>query len=224
MELDPSHAFSSFVCESLRNNCIDLAISCPALLLVFKYISTSVFCAMRLTKRDDNEPILRFEFNFLDAGNCLVVHDIPVEVLRPEFAWAQPVLPDPEARLLVSSSHIKKIIQYLDRARQMGVSDVTLEICSANLALIGVCESVKAALSINNLPSQNTTTTTEENLLVSVHLTLTGISFALTKLLSITPACRCVLMASGSKYLSAFIQLPNHYGSFAAITPAIMID
>ena len=38
IELDPSNAFSSFVCESLRNNCIDLAISCPALLLVFKYI------------------------------------------------------------------------------------------------------------------------------------------------------------------------------------------
>jgi hypothetical protein len=228
LDLRPAHAFSSIVCESLRSNRIDLAMPAASLALVFKYVATSLFCAMRLTKRGA-EPILRFELNFLDAGNCLVVHDVPVEVLRPELAWAQPVLPDPDARVLLPPS-AKRLNQFLDKARQMGISDVAAEITTApnsmaELALVGVCDSVKATIALKNLvtPTQVATGSTARAL-TTVHLTASGVSFVLAKVLATPQTCSCVFIAGDSKYVSVWIELPNQYGSIVAITPAILAD
>ena len=113
----------------------------------------------------------------------------------------------------------------------MGVSDVTVGVTesgdsasdspSADLTLIGVCDHVKASVSIKRLtiPQQFSGAPNVSN----VHLTLSGISFLLSRLLGSCHACTCVLMAADSKYVSAWMQFPNSYGSIAAVTPAILL-
>ena len=225
--LDKEAAFTSVVCESLRANEIDLAVSTESLLMVLKYVGQAVFCAMRLTRRE-SEPVLRFEFNFVDAGNSLVIHDVPVEVLRSEFVWSEPALPDPDAKIVLTQS-TKQLAHFVDRIKHMGVSEVKVVIENrgsiADLKLTGVCDAVRTTVCMHKQPL---VIDGEEQVdspdVTQVHLTLTGLLFLLSRLSAPTLTNRCILMASEDKYVSAWVALPNRFGSMAAVTPAIITD
>ena len=202
--------------------------SSKALALVLKYVGMSAFCAMRLTKRSSTEPIVRFEFNFIDTGNCLVVHDLPVEVLRSELAWSEPVLPDPDSRCIISQP-VKKLSNLIDRLKQMGLNDITVDIDQsgsfANVNLGGVRDAIQARVTLHRQPLMQLDDANENRPdIVHVTLTLSGLSFVLGRALAIGHMSRCVMMACEDKYLSVLLQLPNRYGSIAAVTPAIIPD
>lgn len=225
--LEREATFSSCVCESLRANEIDLAVATASLLMVMKYVGMAVFCAMRLTRRD-TEPVIRFEFNFMDSGDCLVVHDVPVEVLRSEFAWAEPALPDPDSKIVLTQS-TKRLAQFIDRVKHMGVTEVKLEIENggsiADLKLTGTCDSVRTTVCVHRQPlvieSEQAIDSPDKT---HVQLTVSGILFLFSRLANATLTNRCILMACEDKYLSAWVALPNQYGSIAAVTPAIITD
>lgn len=222
--------FSNLVCESLRDNQIDIAISTQALITVMKYVSQSVLCTMRLTRRS-GEPVLRFEFNFVDSGSCLVVHDIPVQVLRQdEFTWFEPLIPDADTRLILGFP-VKKVLAYLERLRAMDAGQVQVlfenQPLAVNMRLTCSCNSTKTTFSILNQPVFKTSQLDRDidGLESSeVNLTLKGFTYVLERVSALTDTCKCLLLACENKYLSLWIQLPNQYGSVAAITPAIIID
>ena len=224
MVVDCSKAFTTLVCESIRDNEIDLTVSAAALVLVFRHVGASLFCAMRLTKRG-SEPVLRFEFNFADSGNCLVVHDVPVEILRSELIWSEPVLPDPDTRLIMTHS-TRKLWQCLERLKQMGVADVQASFidraAAMDLRITGACDSVKTTVFIPNQSVFGHQATALAP--TQLDLTLTGLSFVFGRASAVSETSRCVLMSCNAKYLSAWIQLPNQYGSLAAVTPAIFVN
>ena len=223
--LETVHAFSSIVCESVRNNHINIALSTSALTMVLKYTSVCVFCAMRLTKRD-GDPVFRFEFNFIDTGNCLVFHDIPVEVLRQECAWSEPLLPDPSVHLILNQS-CRRLPTLIEKLRHMGITEMSVDITTAgscaDIALVAESESSRATLHIkgnNILGSPDEIESVPPRTQITV--TLSGFAFILAKLTMDNN--RCMLMACESKYLSIWIQLPQQYGIVAAVTPAVLVD
>jgi hypothetical protein len=222
--LESTQAFSSLVCESLRQNEIDLALPTSAILMVLKYTTTCVFCATRLTKRD-SEPVLRFEFNFIDTGNSLVFHDIPVEVLRLGSVWSEPVLPDPTVHISLNTS-FKRTGVLFDRLKHMGMSDACIKIIKqdsvSDIMLVSESESSRASFVIHGstlvqgsgeLPGQTQTT--------EISVTLSGIAFVLSKVAA-PGNLRCMLMACENRYVSAWVQLPQRYGVVAAVTPALL--
>lgn len=206
-------------------NEIDVAISGKAFSLVLRYVALCVFCAMRLTKRN-NEPVIRFEFNFLDTGNCLVVHDLPIEVLRPEFAWSEPTLPDPDSRLVLTQP-MRKLSLFIERLRQMGVPEIAVTISHsetfADIRLSGVSDSIRTSVRVHKQPHLPPTTELGDFPdVVQITVTLSGFSFILSRLSSVDQMSRCLIMVSEEKYLSVLSQLPNQLGCVACITPAII--
>lgn len=228
------HAFSSVICESLRDNMIDVSITTQSLIMVLRYVAQSVQCTMRLTKRNGSEPILRFEFNFVDSGNCLVVHDVPIGIVKQEESiWSEPLIPDADTRLVLSYP-IKRILTHLEQIRHMD-PDVRVGIRFVNFASFSnmsvecTCESVRTKLKVPNQqifqPVQQDENQTHPGPIISdVCIMLRGILFALERVSSLNDTCKCLLLASANKYLSFWIQLPNQYGSVAAITPAVLIE
>lgn len=225
--------FSSVICESLRDNIIDMAIPTQSLIMVLRYVAQSIQCTMRLTKRNMVEPVLRFEFNFVDSGNCLVVHDVPVEVLKQdEFIWTEPLIPDADTRIVLSYP-LKRIVSYMDQTRHMDPEskvNVRFEnfVAFSNMTVSCACESVRSRLKIANQQVFQPTQTAEADIrtgpcVSEVWLTLRGILYALDRVVLLSETCKCLLLASENKYVSLWVQLPNQFGSVAAITPAIIL-
>ena len=211
-----------------------MSVGTQALLLVLKYVGQAVLCSMRLTKRG-GEPVLRFEFNFVDSGNSLVVHDVPVEILRSELAWAEPLLPDADTKLVLSFP-VRKLTSHVERLKHMGINEVGITVLNhvvfSDIKIVGMCDSVKTELVIQkqqvypsvqngNLPMSNLD---EPDSLTEINVTAKGLAFILGRIASLSDSSKCVIMASETKYLSAWVQLPNQYGNIAAVTPAILID
>lgn len=231
--LNCTMAFSSIICESLKDNQIDLGVPTQALIMVLRYVAQSVHCTMRLTKRNGSEPVLRFEFNFVDSGNCLVVHDVPIEVIKQDEAiWSEPLIPDADTRIVLVFP-IKRIMSYLDHIRHMDPEsklEVRFEnfVSFANMSISCACESVRTRLNVPNQQVFNPARSDENAALTGpsisdVCLSLKGFLYTLDRVSTLSDSCKCLLLASENKYLSLWIQLPNQYGSVAAITPAIII-
>jgi len=225
--------FSSLICESLKDNQIDLGISTQSLIMVLRYVAQRIQCTMRLTKRNGTEPVMRFEFNFVDSGNCLVVHDVPVEVLKLEEAiWSEPLIPDADTRIVLRHP-IKSIVTFLEHIRHMdpeGKLEIQFENFAsfANMSVSCACESVRTRLRIPNQQvfdhthqgqSQASLGPTASGACLSVK----GLLYTLDRVSTLSESCKCLLLASENKYLSLWIQLPNQFGSVAAITPAIIL-
>ena len=223
--VDCEKSLSSLMCESLRDNEIDLALPASLVVMAFKYVSASVFCAMRLTKRDQ-APVLRFEFNFMDSGNALVVHDVPVEILRSELVWMEPVLVEPDCRLVLSHP-LKKLAQYIDRLKQMGIAEVAIDIHNRDsffdIRLSGASDSLKTSFLITQ-QSRASTPSDDEPSVTQLALTIKGLSFILAKVSPMADSARCMVMASDSRYLSTWLQLQNQLGGIASVSPAIIVD
>jgi hypothetical protein len=185
---------------------------------------------MRLTKREI--PVFRFEFNFADSGNCLVVHDIPVEILRQdELAWSEPLIPESDSRVIMLYP-LKRIKSYLERLKSMNATDMRVVFDNhpqfANVILACSCDSVKTNLKINKQPvfSPEVLTEADEGSHVTseVQIPVRGLIFIIDRILTLAETCKCLILASENKYLSAWIQLPHQYGSVAVITPAFAPD
>ena len=232
--LSCNHCFSSVICESLRDNFIDVSIPTQSLIMVLRYVAQSVQCTMRLTKRNGSEPIMRFEFNFVDSGNCLVVHDVPIEIIKQEESiWSEPLIPDADTRLVLSYP-VRRILVHLEQIRHMD-PDARIGIrfenfaSFSNISLECTCESVRTKLKVPNQQVFQPTQTDENRMtgvpvISDVCIMLKGIIFALERVSSLNDTCKCLLLASANKYLSFWIQLPNQYGSVAAISPAVIIE
>lgn len=195
---------------SIRANEIDLVIPTSQFLLVLKYIGSSVFCCMRLTKRpSDGIAVLRFEFQFNDS-NYLVVHDVPVEILLQNSAnWTEPALPEPTSKSLFPSR--KVLATYAEKFSNMGLTEVYLEMVNGDCKLSGLCQAVKVAIRIP----------TNSDALAAVSISLKGLLFALSR---IGDSGKCIICVCNDKYLSIWSQLPNDIGVVAAVTPAILTD
>jgi len=222
--VDATKAFSTIVCESLRHNVIDLAVATNSLLFVLKYMSSCVFCAIRLSKREHG-PVLRFEFNFIDTGNCVVVHDIPVEVLLAEASWSEPILADPETQLALSHTS-RKLSPLIDKWRHLGVTECSVSLVrnhlSTEIRLSGASDSAKVTLVwSNSSPTTEPKNSSDETDDITLSMALTGLAFVFSKVAQL-PNARPVLMASESKYLSVWLQLPYSFGVVAAVSPAII--
>ena len=197
--IDPPKAFSSIVCESLRNNEIDLLLPTAQLVLVTKYLASSLFCAIRLTKRGGEMAVIRFEFNFADSGNSLVVHDVPAELGKG--GWSEPLLPDPTATAVLDRGWPGC---HIDRLAAMGVSQVRLCIGSA-LGLTAEGGGVSLTMGATDGGDNHVT------------VSLKGLSFVLNRL----PArVSCLAALCPAKYFSVWLQFPM--GALVAVTPGIM--
>lgn len=205
---------------SVRGNEIDLSLQTAQLLLALKYVGSSAFCAIRLTKRG-SEPVLRFEFNFVDSMSCLVVHDIPVEILRTELVWTEPALPSAESKTILAHP-VRRIASHLDHLKGMGISEVLVRVEAepdfAKVKFSGICDAVTVAIVV---PKQPVFSPHESDAQVS--LSLTGLLFILTRVANVNDACKCLLLVSEAKYMSVWLQLPNELGAIAAVTPAILV-
>jgi hypothetical protein len=224
--LDALKSFSSIVCESVRKNVIDLAVSTNSLLFVLKYISSCVFCAIRLSKRDGG-PILRFEFNFVDTGNCVVVHDIPVEVLNSDTAWSEPILADPDVQLALTHKTLRLPLM-LEKWKHLGVAECAITLVNRESAvginLIAQTDSAKVTVMLTEYSQNNEPKFAQEGTgSITLNMTLSGLCFIFTKLANLSTT-KAVLMASQSKYASVWLQLPYSYGVVAAVSPAIIMS
>jgi hypothetical protein len=209
----------------MRNNEVDLAVPTGAILFVLKYMTSCVFCSMRLSK-NGTKPILRFEFNFVETGNSIVVHDIPVDVLRPENSWSEPLLPDPQIQIELRTPS-RKLTSYIDRLKRAGVHAIRVETRDrdgvADILLQGVSDSALATLSLrkNRVISREI----QHIALDSVCSTVpsSGLGFIFSRV-GATSAVRCILMICQHKYISVLVQLLNNYGLVGVVSPALSLD
>lgn len=217
--------FTSLVCESLRNNEIDVAVSTESLAFVLKYMTVCVFCCMRLSKRE-TDPVLRFELSFVDTGNCCVIHDIPAEVLRPDASWSEPILVDPGFHVSVGHS-IPRLGACFDRLKHMGITDATLEIrregALAKIELLFNSDSTSARLSLYNNSYSDVPSHFATESVTRVALTLSGVRFLLAKN-ALLGSGKCILMASENRYVSTVLPIQAEYGSIVAVSPAIISE
>ncbi len=222
--------FSTVICESLRENKIDIAISPKPLLLVLKYVGQAVLCSMRLTKRNE-EPVLRFEFNFIDSPHSsLVLHDIPVEILKTEAAWKEPnTLPSPDCKLLLKYP-VKRLIQFMEKFRHAGVCETGFEITlnannnSCDLAISGKSDSNhKMKLSI---PNQSTVPGMRQlsNSMVSVTVSVVALTFLLTHVQAFSDPSLSLIMLTADRVITTWTQIPNGYGCIRAFSPATSLN
>jgi hypothetical protein len=151
---------------------------------------------------------------------------LPVEVLRPEFAWSEPTLPDPDSRLVLTQP-MRKLSHFIERLRQMGVPEIGVTISHseafADIRLSGISDSVRTSVRVHKQPLLDQTRELGEIPdAVQITVTLSGFSFILSRLSSVDQMSRCLIMVSEEKYLSVLSQLPNQLGCVACITPAIL--
>lgn len=217
-------AFSTVICESLRDNSIDIAIPPKPLLLVLKYVSQAVLCSMRLTKRND-EPVLRFEFNFIDAPHSsLVLHDIPVEMLKSESAWKEPdTLPNPDYKFVLKYP-AKRLIHIVDKFRHAGVNQISFSVRPNTNNSCDVCVSGHSDSSQFNvmIPNQSTVSGSRQIPVspLNVNLTPAALSFLLGNLLTFSDPSLSLVMVTAHRVIATWTQLPNGIGCIRAFSPA----
>jgi hypothetical protein len=225
--IETTTAFSSVLCESLRGNEIDMAIPPKALLMVLKYVSQSVLCSMRLTKRE-TEPMLRFEFSFLDSPHSsLVVHDIPVEILKAELAWIEPQgIPEPDVKLIMKYP-TRRIVGVMEKWKHAGINETRISAAcnhsqnNCKVVLVGENNSTSVTLAIPNqsIVVEGRTPIAD----VSVTVSSPGLAFLLGHVLTpnADPALSMITLTH-NRMVAIWIQLPNGAGIVRAYCPAIL--
>eukprot|EP00927_Polykrikos_kofoidii_P074866 TRINITY_DN70919_c0_g1_i1.p1 TRINITY_DN70919_c0_g1~~TRINITY_DN70919_c0_g1_i1.p1 ORF type:complete len:326 (-),score=42.55 TRINITY_DN70919_c0_g1_i1:61-1038(-) len=121
--------FQEYRIESKRDGKIDLEAPIANLVHVFHSCASSDRTTLRLANGRDGRPILGFEFSL--AGNVADHHveqEVPVRVIPQQEAdlITEPTLPEPEYQIELPPSLVR-IKSVLDRMRQVGAKQVTIE-------------------------------------------------------------------------------------------------
>ena len=207
------------ICESIREDVIDIAVSVGNLVSTLKHAAKAKQTSFRLSRGAAQQELLVFELRFtsgeISQEKLLVFQNMPVSVIRDiSSVKLEPRLPDPTVKFeLLGLSRIREV---LDKMKIFKINSCEIIVSEGSqLSLCGFSDGVRVEANLTEVPVLQGSDANGNFPVSKLALLVTQFS-ALP-----SSGCTAALLASDF-YFCLWTSLEGSVGSFTAILPALV--
>jgi hypothetical protein len=226
-KLKSADVFANFICESARNNCIELTGSSKNLVSALRFAVKMKRTIVKLSRARDSrgigEPLLVFEYryNLLESETTFtVLQSVPVWVSRDlTDIKIEPQLDAPSMKLETSSG-LARIRHIVERCTSLKLPSMRLKGKFPDVFEIsGVSDDAEVTASLSGLVVESLRTNSE----CITYVDSSKFQRIVNSFASLITASSPTFMLSPEIYLCIWVSLEDHIGIMTAVMPALLL-